>query len=182
MWHEAQASRGCKEIASCLLKFIKSISSTVKHITCFTDNCAGQNKSQIIVKFWLYIVRTTNIETVNHRFFCCGHSYNECDQDFGQIELKKRRIKESIYIPEHWYDLVSSTSKKFIVVKMEDKDFIDLESLQPHFKKSVSGIRQIQLLHFEKSSPDTLYFKHSTADGLEMFSEISMKRKNSRGR
>jgi hypothetical protein len=122
MWHEAQASCGCKEIASCLLKFIKSIPSTVKHITCFTDNCGGQNKSQIIVKFWLYIVRTTNIETVDHRFFCCGHSYNECDQDFGQIELKKRRIKKSIYIPEHWYDLVSSTSKKFIVVKMEDKD------------------------------------------------------------
>lgn len=182
MWHEAQASRGCKEIASCLFKFIKSIPSTVKHITCFTNNCGGQNKSQIIVKFWLYVVRTTNIETVNHRFFCCGHSYNEYDQDFCQIELKKRRIKESIYIPEHWYDLVSSTSKKFIVVKMEDKVFIDLESLQPHFKKSVPGIRQMQWLHFEKSSPDTLYFKHSAADGLEMFSEMSMKVKNCRGR
>lgn len=182
MWHEAQAFRGCKEIASCLLKCISSIPSTVKHITCFTDNCGGQNKSQTIVKFWLYVVRTTNIETVDHRFFCCGHSYNECDQDFGQIELKKRRTKESIYTPENWYDLVSATSKKCIVVKMEDEDFKDLESLQPHFKTSVPGIRQMQWLHFKKSSPDTVYFKHSAADGLEMFSEMSMKGQHFRGR
>lgn len=40
----------------------------------------------------------------------------------------------------------------------------------------------MQWLHFEKSSPDTLYFKHSAADGLEMFSEMSMKVKNCRGR
>jgi len=40
----------------------------------------------------------------------------------------------------------------------------------------------MQWLHFEKKSPDTLYFKHSAADGLEMFSEMSLKGKNCCGR
>lgn len=38
MWHEGQASRGCKEIASCLLKFIKSLPPQVKRMTAFSDN------------------------------------------------------------------------------------------------------------------------------------------------
>jgi len=40
----------------------------------------------------------------------------------------------------------------------------------------------MQWLHFEKGIPDTLYFKHSAADGLEMFSEMSMKTNAHHGR
>lgn len=98
MWHEGQAGRGCQEIASCLLKFIKSLALYVKHITAFSGNCGRQNKSHLTVKFWLYIVRNTNIETVGHRFLVAGHSYNECDQDFGLIEKKRStRPKENIH-------------------------------------------------------------------------------------
>lgn len=96
MWHEGQASRGYKEIASCVHKFIRSLPSNVKHIKAFTDNCGGQNKSHLIVKFWLYVIIKTNIEKVDHRFFICGHSYNECDQDFGIIELKKKHSAKNI--------------------------------------------------------------------------------------
>lgn len=79
-------------------------------------------------------------------------------------------------------ELVSSASKKFIVIKMEDNDFIDLDPLQPCFKKTVNGIRQMQWLHFEKGSPYTLFYKKSAADGLETFSKVEMKAKPSRGR
>lgn len=58
---------------------------------------------------------------------------------------------------------------------MEDIDFIDLEPLQLQFKKSVTRIRKMQWLHFEKGSPDPLFFKHGADDGLEMFSEMLMK-------
>ena len=109
MWHEGQASRGCKEIASCLLKFILQLPPNVKHIMAFSDNCGGQNKSHLTVKFWMYIVKNTNIEIVDHQFFLSGHSFNECDRDFGQIELKKKNFKQSIYVPEDWVRPVSYT-------------------------------------------------------------------------
>lgn len=48
MWHEAQASRGCEEVASCLSQFIKSLPPNVTHLTAFSDNCGGQNKVTLL--------------------------------------------------------------------------------------------------------------------------------------
>lgn len=64
MWHEGQANRGCQEITSCLLKYIETLPSYVKHIEAFCDNCGGQNKSHLTSKFWMYVVKNTTIESV----------------------------------------------------------------------------------------------------------------------
>lgn len=119
---------------------------------------------------------------VDHKFFICGHSYNECDRDFGLIELKKKHTRHTIYVPEQWSSLVCSASRKFIVYQMEDNDFVDLDSLLPYFRKSITGISKMQWLRFTKNSPDTLFFKSSAADGLETFNEMPMKAKPRRGR
>lgn len=176
MWHEGQAGRGCQEIASCLLKFIKSLPSTVTHISAFSDNCGGQNKSHLIVKFWLYIIRNTHVETVDHHFLIAGHSYNECDQDFGIIELKKKKYQRDVYVPEDWITLAVSASRKFIVTKMVDEDFIDLKLLDHYFRKSVPGIRGMQLLHYDKAHPNTLFFKNSSPEGILPYQELPMKK------
>lgn len=103
MWHEGQASRGCQEISSCQLKYIRSLTPSVKHIKAFSDNCRGQNKSHYTVKFWMYIIRNNVIETEDHRYFLSGHSNNECDQDFGLIEAKKKKPKgTSKYLNTGW--------------------------------------------------------------------------------
>lgn len=47
MWHEGQANRECQEIMSCLLKYIQTLPSYIKHIEAFADNCGGQNKSHL---------------------------------------------------------------------------------------------------------------------------------------
>lgn len=174
-WHEGQASRGCNAIVSCLLKFITTLPPHVKHLTAFTDNCGGQNKSHIIVKFWLYIVRNTHIESVDHRFLISGHSYNECDQDFGLIEKKKKQCKRDLYIPEHWSELIASSCRKFAVVQMQDEDFINLNSLTPYFKKTVPGIRAMHWLHFKKENPYTLFYRTNTGNELEDFMTLQMK-------
>lgn len=173
MWHEGQAGRGCQEIASCLLKYITSLPPHVKHLVAFSDNCGGQNKSHLITKFWLYIVKNTRIETVTHRFLVSGHSYNECDQDFGLIEVKKKKSQRYMYVPKDWVDLVASSSRKFIVTLMEDDDFIDILQLNTFFPKTVKGIRGMQVLHFKKSCPTTLFYK-TTAGSIDQFKELSM--------
>jgi hypothetical protein len=54
-----------------------------------------------------------------HRYFPeCGSSIMPCDWAFAQIEKIKRR-KEYVCVPEEWYDVVSSVSKKFSVVRVE---------------------------------------------------------------
>ncbi|KAJ8869734.1 hypothetical protein PR048_028742 [Dryococelus australis] len=90
MWRGGQASRGCEEISSCLLKFIQNLPTTVKSIIVFSDNAGGQNKCRLIVKFWLYVVRNTPIKTVDLKFLISRHSFVEFDKNFGVTEKAKK--------------------------------------------------------------------------------------------
>lgn len=166
MWHEGQASRGCQEVASCLLKYIQSLPSTVKHLVAFSDNCGGQNKSALIVRFWAYVVANTQIESIDHRFFIPGHSFMECDQDFSVIENHKKMCENSVFVPEHWRTVVAKASRRFLVVEMQSGDFISLHSLDK-LKSKVEGIQKMMWLRLEKSDPFTLLFKNTSQDMVD---------------
>jgi hypothetical protein len=73
-------------------------------------------------------------------------------------------------------DTVARSSNRFMVVNMEDKDFISLEPLNDYFVKTVKGIRQMQWLRFKKTGPDTLFYK-TTFNPDFPFSEYNMKPK-----
>lgn len=173
MWHEGQGNRGCKEIASCLFKFIKTLPQSVKHLILYSDNCGGQNKSHYIAKFWHYVVRKTQIETIDQKFLVVGHSFMECDQDFGIIEKAKKKNNQQIYVPSMWADIILKSSRKFTVTQMEDDDIMALEQLDPFFRKNVPGISKMQWLHFEKNHPFTLFYKESF--NMPTFLELNMR-------
>lgn len=173
LWHEGQGNRGCKEIASCLWKYIKTLPPTVKRLILYSDNCGGQNKSHYIVKFWHYVVQKTQIDTVDHRFLIVGHSFMECDQDFGIIEKAKNRNHQQVYVPSMWADIIVKSSRKFMVTQMENDDIVSLDSLEPYFRKNVPGISKMQCMHFEKAHPYRLFYKESI--NIPNFHELNMK-------
>lgn len=129
MWDESQFSRGCLAIASCILKFIQVLPPEVTHLVAFSDNCSGQNKSALTVKFWSWVTRSTNIKKVDHKFFVPGHSYNECDRNFGIVEKFKRCSSKDVYVSLHWTQVVAKSSKNFIVVNMADDDFVNIDPI-----------------------------------------------------
>lgn len=103
------------------------------------------------------------------------HSYNECDKNFGLIEIKKKRTKTDFFIPDHWAQLIVETSPKFMVVRMSDEDFVSVDVLNSYFKDTVQGIRSMQWLRFEKEHPETLFFRTISANIVEEFETYSMK-------
>ncbi|KAJ8876048.1 hypothetical protein PR048_023956 [Dryococelus australis] len=105
MRDESTAKRGSQEVGSCLVNCINSLDDEIKHVIAYADCCAGQNSNVNIVKFWTYIVEGTNIETVHHKFLEPGHTFNECDQDFGLTE-KRKRNEMHVYVPDNWVDVV----------------------------------------------------------------------------
>lgn len=116
------------------------------------------------------MVTNTHLEQVDHRFLVSsvsGHSFMEYDQDFGIIE-KVKRTSSGVYVPDHWMEMVKKSSRKFMVCKMQSEDFVSLEVLQPYFKSSVTGIRSMQWLHFEKTSPFSLEYKQTTYQKVYM--------------
>ncbi|MPC91568.1 hypothetical protein E2C01_086613 [Portunus trituberculatus] len=51
-----------------------------------------------------------------------------CDRSFGLVEKKIRRF-EGIFTPDDYVDIIQSTHKKFRVVKMQQEEFYNLNSL-----------------------------------------------------
>ncbi|XP_050301041.1 uncharacterized protein LOC126739410 [Anthonomus grandis grandis] len=158
MWHEGEGSKGSQEVMSCLLKHIESLPKTVTHIDAFSDNCGGQNKNKNIIKFWMYIVQFTHIESVDHRFLVSGHSFIECDQDFAIIEKAKRRLTH-VFTPDDWVNFIAGVSRKFIVVKMQPEDFKSISPMDNIMKSNFTGISKMQWLHFKKKYPMKLFYK-----------------------
>ncbi|KAK5648067.1 hypothetical protein RI129_002959 [Pyrocoelia pectoralis] len=94
VWSEDVASRGSQEIGSCLLDFIKSLPAHVKKLIAYSDSCGGQNKNKNICKLFMFLVKSTPLEEIHHKFLEPGHTYMECDRAFGLIEKRKKLIPQ----------------------------------------------------------------------------------------
>ena len=145
MWHEGIAKRGANEIGSCLYKYIKSQESHgINELSAYSDACGGQNRNIKIALFWSYIVASTSITRIDHKFMVSGHSYLPNDRDFGVIE-RKRKVSSHVYVPEDWMEIVAtarSQGSPFEVIKMTPEDFRDslpLAKYTVNRKKTVLG-------------------------------------------
>ena len=83
-WNETVASRGSQEVASCILKHLKSIRNQ-KHIIAYSDICTGQNRNIKVAVTWLKIVQlaVNNADIIGHKFLLSVYSFLPNDCDFG---------------------------------------------------------------------------------------------------
>lgn len=89
VWTENIASRGSKEILSCLMHFLLqylTLDKSIDILIAWSDSCGGQNRNVNMVCFWLYVMEKFNIATIIHRFPLPGHSFLPNDAAFGDIE------------------------------------------------------------------------------------------------
>lgn len=121
MWHEGVAGRGGNEVGSCLLKVLISQVTLKKHLEIWCDNCAGQNKNQIVLLVIIFLVLKGHYDKIDLKFLVPGHSYMPCDRDFGVIEKRKRVSK--CRVPEEVQEMVRSArlEKPFVVITMGEK-------------------------------------------------------------
>ena len=134
LWTEVMASRGSREITSCLRKFM--IEHFIKEDEIYdpmigwSDSCGGQNRNWNMVVFFLWLLDTyKNIKSLIHRFPEVGHSFLPNDRDFGDVEKAKRK-KDSIYSVNQYVNLMENASKKKPkVISMKAKDFVDFAQI-----------------------------------------------------
>nr|CAH7743755.1 unnamed protein product [Callosobruchus chinensis] len=62
-------------------QYIKSLSPAIAKVIAYSDSYGGQNKNKNLAKLFMYIVKSTNIKRIDHKFFLPGHSFMECDRD-----------------------------------------------------------------------------------------------------
>nr|CAH7719606.1 unnamed protein product [Callosobruchus chinensis] len=98
--------RGSTEIGSCLYYYLQQLSETFKEITLYSDTCGGQNRNQNVAALCLFLVQTTRLTVIEHKFLESGHSYMEVDSMHSAIEHQQKFVQCKIgSIYSTWPDL-----------------------------------------------------------------------------
>lgn len=186
LWHEAQASRGPQEVASCLIHFFKNHATDRPNVIMYSDQCGGQNKNFKMVIMMNYVANNDNlkINKIDHKFMVSGHSYLACDQDFGLIE-KEKRYHKNIYVPADWSKVAKAACKKkpFVVHEITSDNFLSCEVLEKRVtnrKKTEKGekVRWRDIVHIQLNKGDDLsmFYKYSYDKNVN-FNEVSLKKR-----
>ncbi|KAJ8876601.1 hypothetical protein PR048_021046 [Dryococelus australis] len=97
---------------------------------------ASTRTDSVVIVFDLQKTNGTNIETLHYKFLEPGHTFIECDQEFGLIENRKRN-EMHVYVPDHWADVVRRASKTFQVTRMCRNDFVSVSNVGKCTKANV---------------------------------------------
>lgn len=106
---ECDGKKDSNSVCSFLDNFISrklSSNPSFKKIVLFSDAAGGQNKNLTVVKFCSYLAKKYSIE-IMHVFPVRGHSYCQCDRNFGVYGavLKKKPVIES---PDEYLNIMRS--------------------------------------------------------------------------
>lgn len=98
LYEERTAGKGSDEVISMLHHFITEIllHRGYTRVTIYTDNCAGQNKNNYVVKFLLALSHMEDFEEVSLKFSVKGHTKNAVDRGF-QTCAQVRRAPRYLY-------------------------------------------------------------------------------------
>lgn len=160
IWGESDGKRGCNEICSIMYRYLSEVDArkTVRQLSLFCDNCAGQQKNLSMLSMIAKFMETSrNVNDVSLNFLMSGHSVMTADSVHAVIE--RATSKKTVYAPSEWLTLIANCRYEpcpYNVIKLTYKDFDDWKSvadsmnfniLEPKSKLKISHIRTA---HFDK--------------------------------
>lgn len=103
---EHNGNKSSNSVVSLLFNFLENYlqKEEIGKIILFSDGCGGQNKNHTVVKFCSWLSKTYNI-SIEHIFPVRGHSYNQCDRNFGCYGKNKKR-KENVYTVDTYLEML----------------------------------------------------------------------------
>ena len=110
IWREFEGDRGANNIASCLLMDLKRRGwlngPNFSELTYIADNCAGQNKNKVVVRFLMYLVENKIFPRVRILFLVKGHTKNSADRMFNL--LKHQYHRRDIFTYEELHNILNA--------------------------------------------------------------------------
>ena len=130
IWTEDAGGCGVKEVLSCLIAFFQVSGISGGRLVAWSDSCGGQNKNNVMINFWQYVIATKLFSCIEHKFPEPGHNFLDSDRDFAHVETMMRR-HENIYSVDEYCNILnkSSNAPKPVVTSMNDK-MCDVSGIQ----------------------------------------------------
>jgi hypothetical protein len=140
IWREFDGARGANNIASCLLKDLKLRgcfrAPNFGELTYIADNCGGQNKNKVVIRFLMWLVENRIFPQVKIHFLVKGHTKNAADRMFNLLKLSYH--KKNIYTYDQLKDILNEN--EFVDVhKMTPGDFHDHNKWQDMYYRRPTG-------------------------------------------
>ena len=140
IWQEFEGERGANNIASCLMKDLqlRGLFSQPNHgrLTYIADNCGGQNKNKIVIRFLMWLVENKIFPVVRILFLVKGHTKNSADRCFNL--LKNSYHRTNIYTYDELHDVLNK-NEHVTVHKMGKEDFFDHQTWQDTMYRAPAG-------------------------------------------
>ena len=142
VYHSGTAYKGGNSVASLLMKTLRSIGilrdgEMGKELNVVFDNCAGQNKNNMVLRLVPFLVEMGFFARVNFIFLVVGHTKNSADRLFNA--LKEVYRGSNIGTMEKLYPILNS-SKKVTVVPAQSQDFFDYDAFFDLFYRELTGL------------------------------------------
>ena len=132
---------------------------TVKEINFFFDNCSGQNKNRMVLRFIVALVKMQLCQVARAVFLVRGHTKNDCDRLFNL--MKKTYRKSNVYNEE---DLMQAINKNEHVTAIRFHDFYDWDDFQNEAMRSIDSVLINHVFEATADDPNTLTTRKSVQE------------------
>ena len=169
IYFEGEAKKGANNVVSMLLMNLYTEGvmgpevkeGPVKELNFVFDNCGGQNKNRVVLRWLLWLVQLGVAKTARAIFLVRGHTKNDCDRLFNLMKHQYR--KQNSYTPNDLIDLMNQhpdvNAHHFLKERFADWDlYLDT------FMKNPQGVKKNHIFTCKDTDKDALYLQECEGD------------------
>lgn len=163
VYSEIIGKKGSDNVCSLLHHYMYNyLPANIKRLQIFCDSCGGQNKNYTVFRFLHHVIHyERRLDEIQITFPIRGHSYMECDKDFGLVNQKSKTE-----IPSDWIDVLRSSRVKPAPFDVEDTNQDYFRSWGTHLgplykKKCPFRSRPIREIKLSVDHPRLVYYRVS---------------------
>ncbi len=126
-WLEGQAKRGANEIGNVLTDFVDGEfhrNPNIDEINSSSDRCPGQNDNHFLLQLMAMLANKYRVQWT-HTFLESGHSYMDCDTDFGHVSISAKN--KMMYSHDDWLKIMANSQKGVKMTFWERDHFKDIK-------------------------------------------------------
>ena len=175
VYTEATGKKGGNNVSSLLYKKLKDngIIDLAKtkgpgcQLSLVFDNCAGQNKNRMVLRFAQYLVDTLIFKRVQVVFLVMGHTKNICDRRFKDLKLSFHH--KNVYTFSMLIDCLSHNNSDYVnVIPVVPEDFFDWDSFFfTRYKKAIKDTSKYHCFFFDSNYSGQVLKKFVVSDQFE---------------
>lgn len=154
---EGVVKKGANTVCNFVWYVIKKEFDPASHkkIVLMSDACGGQNRNYMVLRFFASVAAKLNVE-IDYLYPVRGHSFNQCDRNFGLYTTKKKSM-ERIETQQEYIDIIENArNPPFTIVKENEIKMIDYEKAFHGVVKDVQ-ISKVFLINYLKDGKVNLY-------------------------